>query len=386
MHAEEIRSDLDTIEIAEALAPQVPVVDHYEHLRAVAEEMPASTFVAPELTVGPEAVASAPAPVSVDPTPAEIRMEVTNDPRQPEAIEQPHDADTETRSGVVVPLARPPIRTETITTPYTPSEDAALMHTLRAAAAQGRGHGLRRRAIEADDARGWRHRAARERADADRVRRRTPRAGAGAAAAARRAAARAGRVAVRRPGNRTRALPDVPRSSRPRRAVPDDAAPRDLGGSARPDGGSAGALPAVRRAGARRRRARQRQVDAAERVRGSDQPDAQRSCHHDRVADRLRPREPPIVHQPARDARRRGPRGGGDPRRAPRGSRRHDGRRAEVGRSRSQPRSKPRSRGGSSSRRCRPRRRLARSSGCSSCCPPIAAPGRGCPSQPPSAA
>ena len=139
IHAEEIRSDLDTIEIAEALAPQGPVVDHYEHWRAVAEEMPASTFVAPELTVGPEAVASAPAPVSVDPTPAEIRMEVTNDPRQPEAIAQPHDSDTETHTGVVVPLARPPIRTETITTPYTPSEDAALMHTLRAAAARGAG-------------------------------------------------------------------------------------------------------------------------------------------------------------------------------------------------------------------------------------------------------
>ena len=38
--------------------------------------------------------------------------------------------------------------------------------------------------------------------------------------------------------------------------------------------------------------ARQRQVDLDECVHRSDQPDAQRSCRHDRVADQLRPREP----------------------------------------------------------------------------------------------
>ena len=36
-----------------------------------------------------------------------------------------------------MPLARTPIKPESIVVPYTPSEDAALMHTLRVAAARG---------------------------------------------------------------------------------------------------------------------------------------------------------------------------------------------------------------------------------------------------------
>ncbi len=56
-------------------------------------------------------------------------------------------------------------------------------------------------------------------------------------------------------------------------------------------------------------RARQRQVDAAQRVRRSHQPDAQRPCDHDRVPDRVRAREPEVVHQPARSARRQRARG-----------------------------------------------------------------------------
>jgi twitching motility protein PilT len=47
--------------------------------------------------------------------------------------------DDDARQGVVVPMARPPIKPEVVTTPFTPSEDAALMHTLRAAAARGAG-------------------------------------------------------------------------------------------------------------------------------------------------------------------------------------------------------------------------------------------------------
>jgi twitching motility protein PilT len=41
------------------------------------------------------------------------------------------------RQAVVIPLARTPIKTEVVTVPFTPSEDAALMHTLRIAAARG---------------------------------------------------------------------------------------------------------------------------------------------------------------------------------------------------------------------------------------------------------
>jgi len=47
--------------------------------------------------------------------------------------------DAEARQGVVVPMARPPIKPEVVTTPFTPSADAALMRTLRAAAARGAG-------------------------------------------------------------------------------------------------------------------------------------------------------------------------------------------------------------------------------------------------------
>jgi twitching motility protein PilT len=46
-------------------------------------------------------------------------------------------ADDEARQSVVVPLARTPVTPESAAVPFTPSEDAALMHTLRAAAARG---------------------------------------------------------------------------------------------------------------------------------------------------------------------------------------------------------------------------------------------------------
>ena len=164
-------------------------------------------------------------------------------------------------------------------------------------------HCLRRRPVEADDSHRRRDRAARKRADVDRCGCRSPGDGAGAAAASRGPVERPGGVAVRRPRDRARALHDVPRSSRPRRSLPDVPAARHLRRSARADARSSGALPAVGRARARRRRARQRQVDAPQRVRGSHQPDAQRPCHYHRVADWLRAREPALVHQPARVAR-----------------------------------------------------------------------------------
>jgi twitching motility protein PilT len=52
------------------------------------------------------------------------------------AGDQHRESDHESRQAVVVPLARTPIKPETVTV-YTPAEDAALMHTLRVAAARG---------------------------------------------------------------------------------------------------------------------------------------------------------------------------------------------------------------------------------------------------------
>ena len=250
---------------------------------------------------------------------------------QAEAGAQPED---ETRQAVVVPLARTPIK---------PEPALRAFHTIRRRRAHAHAEGrrgargvdrLRRRAVEADDSHRRRDRSARERADAHRGRRGSSGDGAGAAAPARRAAERSGRMALRRARDRARAVHDVQGSPRAGHPLPDVPAARDLGGSARSDAGSAGALPAVRRAGARHRRAGERQVDAAQRVRRSHQSHAQRPCDYDRVADRVRAREPAVVHQPARVARRC--RAGRDIRacRAARRSRRHDDRGSEVGRPR----------------------------------------------------
>ena len=51
--------------------------------------------------------------------------------------EAPAQGEDETRQAVVVPLARTHIKPESASVPFTPSEDAALMHTLRVAAARG---------------------------------------------------------------------------------------------------------------------------------------------------------------------------------------------------------------------------------------------------------
>jgi twitching motility protein PilT len=80
-------------------------------------------------------------------------MDVTPEPRHEEVVAShqhaaaastpqydapQHDAASdEARSAVVVPLARTPIKQEPIVVPYTPAEDAALMRTLRLAAARG---------------------------------------------------------------------------------------------------------------------------------------------------------------------------------------------------------------------------------------------------------
>jgi twitching motility protein PilT len=62
----------------------------------------------------------------------------TRESPQPVLSEEAYaQADDEARQAVVVPLARTPAKPESVAVPFTPSEDAALMHTLRAAAARG---------------------------------------------------------------------------------------------------------------------------------------------------------------------------------------------------------------------------------------------------------
>jgi len=119
------------------------------------------------LNTGIEPAAAEAVPLATYPTAAEMTMDPTPEPRYVEPTSQltspsPVSAgssgssvadagstgvhvasDTvgegDARPGVVVPMARPPIKPEVVTTPFTPSEDAALMHTLRAAAARGAG-------------------------------------------------------------------------------------------------------------------------------------------------------------------------------------------------------------------------------------------------------
>ena len=274
-----------------------------------------------------QAVSEATPPPS-PPSAAEISMEVTPEQGQSEAAAEvveraaaameplPHEApepvpdahvqvEEEARQAVVVPLARTHIKPESASVPFTPSEDAALMHTLRVAAARGASTvyvvAQSKPMIRIDGEIGpLESEPTLTAADVDRL------------------------VMELAPPRRRDALQngpvewlcDVPEIGRVRcltfrdhrgpgvlfRMFPPRAISADQLGLTP---GSAGALPAVRRARARDRRARERQVDAAQRVRRSHQPDAQRPCDHDRVADRVRAREPAVVHQPARVARRR---------------------------------------------------------------------------------
>jgi twitching motility protein PilT len=82
----------------------------------------------------------------------EMPMDVTPEPRHDDTVAMGHQPAADTfaarpapevhaeeadgRSGVVVPM-RTPLKTESITAPFTPSEDAALMRTLRVAASRG---------------------------------------------------------------------------------------------------------------------------------------------------------------------------------------------------------------------------------------------------------
>jgi twitching motility protein PilT len=167
-------------------APAVPAIDEEPTITVSDEPEVAEVFVAIEIT--PDAVAAVPsetvaelsntlnagsepaalqaAPMAAHPAAAEMPMDPTPESRYVEptgqlnqsspfsaaastgggtgdagahgAVHAPTEGD-DGRQGVVVPMPRPPLKPEVVTVPFTPSEDAALMHTLRAAAARGAG-------------------------------------------------------------------------------------------------------------------------------------------------------------------------------------------------------------------------------------------------------
>ena len=124
-----------------------------------AEPVPAVASVN-ELNAGVEPAAAEPVPLAQHSAAAEMPMDPTPESRYAEragdrSLSSPLSAgppasppsgeagtsgpaDDDGRQGVVVPMSRP-LKPEVVTTPFTPSEDAALMHTLRAAAARGAG-------------------------------------------------------------------------------------------------------------------------------------------------------------------------------------------------------------------------------------------------------
>ena len=104
-----------------------------------ADELPAISIPQDNMTVEmePSAPTAPPDPDAV----AETHMETTTEAPQVEAaapaLATPAHANTDVESGAVAPVSQAPIKTEVVVTPYTPSADAALMQTLRAAAARG---------------------------------------------------------------------------------------------------------------------------------------------------------------------------------------------------------------------------------------------------------
>ncbi len=144
------------------LDAQVVREQEIEEIRSAVVEQPTLEVVVNPWNARTEPEASDPTPPAWQPTVAESPMEVTpelhrqvepvaemiNQPaasaemHSPEVVEPVQHAPSvpginEERPSVVVPLARTPIKPEVISVPFTPSEDAALMHTLRVAAARG---------------------------------------------------------------------------------------------------------------------------------------------------------------------------------------------------------------------------------------------------------
>jgi twitching motility protein PilT len=131
-----------------------------EEMPPAVDGTPAESEVVSTLTAGAEQAVSEPTPQVWTPPAVEIPMEVTPELHRHEAVaaaaetaapeasssfvmpepaprEAAVQSEDETRQAVVVPLARSPIKPEFASVPFTPSEDAALMHTLRVAAARG---------------------------------------------------------------------------------------------------------------------------------------------------------------------------------------------------------------------------------------------------------
>jgi twitching motility protein PilT len=153
--------------IADSIAP--PAIEESATLHAPestapfvreSAEVPEPSASAYTMSQSAEPATSEPTPHVEAPSVSEMTMEVTPELRRqespvhmaaeatasmgasaPSAHELVHGdastrADDESRHGVVVPLGRAASKPEAVV-PYTPSEDAALMHTLRAAAARG---------------------------------------------------------------------------------------------------------------------------------------------------------------------------------------------------------------------------------------------------------
>jgi twitching motility protein PilT len=132
------------------------------------DEEEEQAFAVNAMNAGVEPAAPTAPPQVSDPSAAEMRMDATPearhvDPEVPEAapsggstiprgdmataggtrsafpggLSAAGEGAGDGQQGVVVPMARAPIKPEIIAVPYTPAEDAALMKTLRAAAARG---------------------------------------------------------------------------------------------------------------------------------------------------------------------------------------------------------------------------------------------------------
>ncbi|MET0213203.1 MAG: hypothetical protein ABW292_09385, partial [Vicinamibacterales bacterium] len=138
------------------------VTQEIEEIRSAVVEHATLEVVANTWNAPTEPEASEPMPLAWQPTVSENPMEVTPElhrqvepvaemVHQPAASAEMHSPEVgepvlhapavpemnEERPSVVVPLARTPIKPEIVSVPFTPSEDAALMHTLRVAAARG---------------------------------------------------------------------------------------------------------------------------------------------------------------------------------------------------------------------------------------------------------
>ena len=212
----------------------------------------------------------------------------------------------ETSPGVVLPLARSPIRTDDLRAGATPTPRyLGIGRLLRIASARGASslyltaerpsvHPGRRRDPAARDRAAARQGGSRS-ADPGDGARREP--GGPCRRHQRRVGLRAARC-------RSRALRDLPRPARTWRRVPADSDAADLGRPARPVARHPVALRRARGPGPRRRPAAERQVDADFGIRRSHQPHPIGLHRQPRDRDQVRPREPAGDGQPARVARR----------------------------------------------------------------------------------